>query len=128
MEDDPVVDLVGGDLHDPVEHVFGFVAHRFGLQVDVPGGPADVERCEEHPAFQDERSAFPGLRESIEEPLEDVELEQFLDCSSVVSGLVLQVEVGASPGCVPRRGHSSTSRALRSGASALLNWRAMAIS
>jgi hypothetical protein len=60
IEHDAVVQVLGGDFGDRGQDLGGFVVEILGLQVDVAGGAAFPERCEQDTALEHELAGEPG--------------------------------------------------------------------
>lgn len=126
VEQQSVVDGDGGDALHGDQHVVGRAAQADGGDVDVAGRPAGVERGQQHAALEDERPGVRRPRQPVEEALECIELEQCAGVAAARLGVPAQVQVDAAAdgvaGRAPGLGHSRTSRAWRSGATAPGKW------
>src|SRR5271156_5142651 len=63
-----------------------------GQEVDITGGPAAAQDCEQHSTLENQPVAIGGPRQPKEEPLENVGQQQFLSRSTAPTRHSLEVE------------------------------------
>lgn len=85
----------GGDLLDESEDCLVVVRHTSALEVHVSSRSPHIVGGEEDSALEDELGGMARGGQAVEEPLQDVELEQLVGWAVLASGLGPQREVHA---------------------------------